>query len=323
LSPTDPDPVLGAQHPIRLAARRINGHVNHTPLLECDLHRELRLKLECWQVSGSFKARGAFNALLSLDPPPHGVVTVSSGNHGQAVALAARTLSVAATVVIPEGANPYKVESIRGLGAEVVQSGVTFDNRMQVAQRVAHDRNLVMVHPYDDWDVIHGQGTVALEMLEQDPRIRTLVAPVGGGGLLSGTSLTARALDPEIKIVGVEPAGADDAARSLASGRHCRLTSAPATSADGLRSLSLGDRGFAVLVGAGGADAIVTVDEEQIGAATALAWTRLKLALEPSAALPLAAFSAGLLDRMPAPWGLILSGGNFDPAVVAGMLGLT
>ncbi|HUZ88207.1 MAG TPA: threonine/serine dehydratase [Candidatus Acidoferrales bacterium] len=318
--------LLRHQADVLAARERIGPYVRRTPLLPSELDAALFLKPECWQVTGSFKARGAFNALLcraAAAPDLAGVITVSSGNHAQALALAARTLGLRATVVIPEDANPLKVEATRALGAEVIQTGVTFDNRLDVAERTRLARGLEMIHPFDDWEVISGQGTAATEILSDEPRIQSVVAPVGGGGLLAGTAIAAKGHDRRIRVVGVEPSGADDARISLASGSLHRLSASPATMADGLRSLSIGERNFQVLVERGLADEIVTVDEGQIAEATELAWTRLKLALEPSGAVPLAAFVAGKLSHLPRPLALILSGGNFDPAGLAKLLGET
>src|SRR5262245_5032667 len=174
------------------AARRIRPHVRRTPLLTTDLDPCLRLKPECFQRTGSFKARGAFNALLRLRderPETRGVITVSSGNHAQAVALAARTAGLPAVILIPFDANPAKVAATRALGAEVIQEGITFANREERMREVMAERRLTLVHPFDDWDIIHGQATAAREMLADDPEIGTIVAPVGGGGLICGTAL--------------------------------------------------------------------------------------------------------------------------------------
>ena len=203
------------------AAARIRGHVRRTPTLTTDLDPALRLKPECFQVTGSFKPRGAFNAILSLvarDSRPRGVIAVSSGNHAQAVALAASTVGVPALVLIPEDANPAKVAATRALGAEVIQQGITFANREQRLREVMAERGFVLVHPFDDWDVIHGQGTAARELLQDAQDLEVVAAPLGGGGLLSGTAISAKRHRPTIRVVGVEPAVADDGYRSWRSG---------------------------------------------------------------------------------------------------------
>ena len=308
---------------VRQAAERIRGRVRRTPLLQTDLGEALLVKAENLQVTGAFKARGAFNALLRLcaaDPSLHGVVATSSGNHAQAVAYAARELGLRAVIVIPEGSNPLKVAATRELGAEVVSDGVNFGNREAVARQIAAEWGLPMVHPFDDWDVIHGQGTAALEVLEERPEVGAVVAPVGGGGLLSGTALALRGRG--VTVVGVEPEVADDAARSFRSGRRERLAATPDTIADGVRPLSLGEHGFEVIVTRRLVDDVVTVSEAELRAAVKLAWLRGRLLLEPTGALPLAAWLAG---RVPAgtperPTALIASGGNVDPRVVAEIL---
>jgi len=306
---------------VRRAAERIRGHVRRTPSLGTDLDPHLRLKAECFQVTGSFKPRGAFNALLALVESgrrPKGVIAVSSGNHAQAVALAARTVGVPALILIPEDANPTKVAATRALGAEVIQEGINFANRERRLREVMAERELTLVHPFDDWDVIHGQGTAALELLSDDPELRTVVAPLGGGGLLSGTAIVAKSHDPSIKVIGVEPAAADDAYRSWKAGSIQTMASAPTTLADGVRTTAIGQRTFEVMFGEGLVDEVVTVTEDEIAAAVRLAWTRLRLALEPTGALPLAAHIAGRVPKGPA--GFILSGGNSNFETVAKLL---
>ena len=304
------------------AAERIRSHIRRTPVLKTDLDPELRLKPECFQVTGSFKPRGAFNAVLSLlEGPsrPEGVVTVSSGNHAQAVALAARTAGLPALILIPEDANPAKVAATRALGAEVIQDGVTFSNREQRLREVVAQRGLTVVHPFDDWDVIHGQGTAARELLEDEPELQAVVTPVGGGGLLSGTAISAKSHNPAIRVIGVEPAQADDAFRSWKTGTIQTMASAPSTLADGVRTMSIGQRNFEVMFANHLVDEIVTVTEEEIAGALCVAWIRLHLAIEPTGALPLAAYLSG---KLPAGrTGLILSGGNADLKTVAKLLG--
>ncbi len=301
------------------AAERVRPHVRHTPALPTDLDQRLVLKPECLQVTGSFKARGAFNAVLKLPPGTPGVVTASSGNHAQAVALAARTAGIPALILIPEGANPTKVAATRAYGAEVVSEGITFANRDQKLVEAVRRSGYALVHPYDDWDVIHGQGTGALELLADAPDLAAVACPVGGGGQISGWALAIKAKQPSIQVIGVEPAAADDAFRTFRSGSLQRLAAPPDTIADGVKTLSIGPRNFEVLVGNGLMDDIVTVTEAEIEEALLTAWLRCKLALEPTGALTLAAFLAG---KLPAAGriGLVLSGGNADPALVARLL---
>jgi threo-3-hydroxy-L-aspartate ammonia-lyase len=294
--------------------------VRRTPVLSTDLDPSLRLKPECFQVTGSFKPRGAFNAVLSLmeTQRPRGVIAVSSGNHAQAVALAARTVGVPALILIPEDANPAKVAATRALGAEVIQQGITFANREQRLREVMAERGYTLVHPFDDWNVIHGQGTAALELLTDERDLDVVVTPVGGGGLLCGTAISAHALRPSIKVVGVEPERADDAFRTFKSGSIQHLAESPTTIADGVRTTAIGERNFEVMVGNHLVDDIVTVTEDEIGEATRVAWRRLRLALEPTGALPLAAYLAGKLPR--GRTGLVLSGGNANFGTVARLL---
>ncbi len=310
---------------IREAAARITGHVRRTPLLGTDISPGLMIKPESLQVTGSFKARGAFNAVLSLlerEPNVRGVVTHSSGNHGQALACAARSAGVRATIVVPEGVTPAKVEGIRSYGATVVTKGVNFDNREAIAEEIERTQGLRLIHPFDDWDVVHGAGTVGLEIHQDLPAPGAVVVPIGGGGQISGTTLALSVLSPETAVIGVEPESADDAARSLHSGTLQALTSDPATLAEGVKSKAIGARNFEVIVGHHLVRDIVTVSEIELRDALRVAWRRLRLAIEPTAALALAAYLAGKVPAGTAeqPTVLILSGGNFDPATVAAIL---
>jgi threonine dehydratase len=307
---------------VRQAAERIRAHIRRTPTLTTDLDPDLRLKPECFQVTGSFKPRGAFNAVLSLmsrDGDPAGVIAVSSGNHAQAVALAAATVGVPALILIPEDANPAKVAATRALRAEVIQQGITFANREQRLREVMAERGYVLVHPFDDWEVIHGQGTAVRELLEDEPDLQVVAAPVGGGGLLSGSAISAKSHRASIKVVGVEPAAADDAYRSWKAGRIEALSASPTTLADGVRTTAIGVRNFEVMFVNGLVDEIVTVTENEIATAVQVAWSRLHLALEPTGALPLAAYLSGKLPKGRA--GLVLSGGNANLQTVATLLG--
>jgi threonine dehydratase len=306
---------------VRLAAERIHGKVRRTPTLGTDLDAGLRLKPECFQVTGSFKPRGAFNAILGLvarGTRPSGVIAVSSGNHAQAVALAAGSVGIPALILIPEDANPGKVAATRALGAEVIQQGITFANREERLREVMAERGYVLVHPFDDWDVIHGQGTAARELLADEPELEVVATPVGGGGLLAGSSISAKAHRLGIKVVGVEPAAADDAYQTWKSGVIQSLPAAPKTLADGVRTTAIGKRNFEVMFERGLVDEIVTVTEDQIGEAVKVAWSRLHLALEPTGALPLAAFLSGKLPK--GRTGLVLSGGNANLQTVATIL---
>ena len=303
------------------AAARIRAHIRRTPTLGTDLDPDLRLKPECFQLTGSFKVRGAFNAVLSLmerRPTPIGVIAISSGNHAQAVALAAGTVGIPSLILIPEDANPAKVAATRALGAEVIQEGITFANREERMRELMTQRGYALVHPFNDWDVIHGQGTAALELLEDEPALAVIATPLGGGGLLSGSAVAAKHHNRAITVIGVEPAQADDAFQSWRAGSIQTLAAAPATLADGVRTTAIGERTFAVMFANELVDEVVTVTEEEIAAGLRVAWTRLHLALEPTGALPIAAYLAGKLPQGRA--GLILSGGNANLETVAKLL---
>jgi len=308
---------------IQAAAARIVGRVHHTPVLrsrklDAELGCEVLAKAEHLQRAGAFKARGAFNALLSLDPATRrrGVIAVSSGNHGQAVALASAETGAAAVVVMPSDANPAKVAATRAYGAEVITRGVTPASREAVVLRLAAERGLHLVHPFDDLDVMAGQGTAALELLEEVGEVDVVLVPVGGGGLISGTAAAVKGSRPATRVVGVEPAVAADARDSMAAGRRVALPAAPETIADGVRSLMVGERPFEVMRRL--VDEIVTVTEDDLLDTLALAWSRTKQLVEPTAALPLAALRTGAVRARRA--GVILSGGNVDANALAASL---
>lgn len=306
---------------VREAAERIRPFVRRTQTLTTDLDPNLYLKPECFQVTGSFKPRGAFNAVLTLmaqDTRPAGVIAVSSGNHAQAVALVASKVGLPALILIPEDANPAKVAATRALGAEVMQDGINFANREQRLHEVMAERGLTLVHPFDDWQVIHGQGTAALELLSDVPDLEVLAAPLGGGGLLSGTAITGKHHNASIRVVGVEPAEADDGYRTWRSGEIQTLPKAPTTLADGARTTAIGARNFEVMITRRLVDDVVTVSEQEIADAVRVAWSRLHLALEPTGAVTLAAYLAG---KLPAGrTGLVLSGGNANLRTVSTIL---
>jgi threonine dehydratase len=278
--------------------------------LSAQLGGQVQFKCENLQLGGSFKLRGATNAVQSL--PPHtaasGVTTHSSGNHGTALAIAARRRGIAAVIVMPRNSSAVKLDAVRREGAEIVLCEPGRVAREAALADVLRTRKLEVVHPYDDDRVIAGQGTAALEFLEQEPGIDLLLAPVGGGGLLSGSAIAAKALNPAIRVVGVEPEQADDACRSFRSGERV-LLDAPETIADGLRS-SLGVRNFALIRDL--VDDMVSVSEAAIIEATRLVLESLKVLIEPSAAVPVAALLEHRLDARAARVGIILSGGNLD-----------
>lgn len=305
-------------HAIEKAHERIRSSIHRTPLLSSEWlgarrSARLYLKAESLQRAGAFKFRGALNALLSMrergELGPAGVLTYSSGNHGQAVALAARILGVPCCVVVPEDINPVKRTAILAQGGEVVPRGLTSADRHHAAIEIARERGFVILPPYDHPDVIAGQGTVALEALAERPELDALLVPVGGGGLIAGIAIAARALKPSIRVIAVEPEGADDTAQSLRAGRRVEIAP-PATVADGLRALSPGELTFSAIQRH--VDEVWLASDEQILEAQWLLLERSKLLVEPSGAVPLAAF----LARETA-WGeqsvaLVISGGNAD-----------
>jgi len=270
----------------------------------------LFFKCENLQKVGAFKARGACNAVFSLDDAEarRGVITHSSGNHGAAVAWAAARRGIPAWVVMPENSAEVKKAAVQGLGAAVRYCAPTLAARDTTCAAVQAETGALLIHPFDDWRVIAGQGTAALELLEEIPDLDAILTPVGGGGLLSGTAIAARAIKPSIAVYGAEPAGADDAWRSLQSG-HIVPQTDPRTIADGLRS-SLGVKTFAVLSKL--VDAIGTTSEPAIVQAMRLAWEKLKLIIEPSSAVPLAALLERKLPVAGRRVGIVISGGNVD-----------
>mgnify|MGYP006294963783 CR=1 FL=1 len=300
---------------LRAAAERIAPFAHRTPVLTSagvDRAAGARVffKCECFQKVGAFKFRGATNAVRSLceAEAARGVATHSSGNHAQALALAARDRGVAAHVVMPETSAAPKVAAVRGYGGRITFCAPTLEARETTLDEVVARTGAAFVHPYDDDRVIAGQGTAALELFEDVPELDALLAPVGGGGLLAGTALAAHHLSPSVRVIAGEPAGADDAARSLAAGEIVPSV-APRTIADGLLT-SLGERNFPII--ARHVERIATVDDDATIRAMRLVWERMKVLIEPSAAVPLAALLEGDLGLAGARVGVILSGGNVD-----------
>lgn len=299
------------------AAVRIRPHAHRTPVATCQSldrrsGRRLFFKCEQFQKAGAFKFRGASNAVWKLteEEAKCGVVTHSSGNHAQALALAAKMREIAAHIVMPTTASAVKRRAVEEYGGCVVLCEPTLEARETIAAEVQRTTGAVLIPPYDHPDVIAGQGTAALELLEQVEELDAIVAPVGGGGLMSGVCVAARAMAPQIRLVGAEPAGADDAARSLAAGRLIPQT-APQTMADGLLT-SLGELTWPIL--RDHLEEIITVSDEEIIHAMRLAWERAKLLIEPSAAVPLAAvLSEKFRERTDLRRvGIMLSGGNVN-----------
>jgi len=300
---------------IREAAARISPYVHRTPVFTCRsldamTGATLFLKCENLQKVGAFKIRGATNAVLSLADreAARGVATHSSGNHAAALALAARWRGVRAYVVMPENATAVKQRAVEGYGAEVVPCRPTLAAREEMLAEVVARTGAAVIHPYDDYRIIAGQGTAALELCEEVDDLDVIMAPVGGGGLLSGTALAVRGISARTRVLGAEPEIADDAFRSLQAGRIIP-SSYPDTVADGLRT-SLGELTFPII--RKHVDAIVTAGEADIIAATRTIWERMKLVVEPSAAVPLATILSGRVDLAGKRVGIVLSGGNVD-----------
>jgi len=315
MNPSDSDLTLPDLAAVRAAHARIRPHVVRTPVvnsppLDAVLGAQVYLKCENLQRVGAFKARGACNAVLDLDEGAarRGVATHSSGNHGAALAYAARQRGIAAHVVMPDNAARIKVANVESFGGQVHFCAPTIAAREAVSAEVLRATGATLVHPFDDPAVIAGQGTAALELLDEHPDLDVVAAPIGGGGLLSGTAIAARGMMPRITVLGAEPAYADDAARSFASGRIEPLATTT-TIADGLRS-SISPRTLHALrlhVAAVG-----TCSEAAIVAAMRLVWEKAKIVIEPSSAVVFAAILEGTLAVAGKRVGVIVTGGNVD-----------
>ncbi len=309
---------------IRAAAERIRPYAHRTPILtsrSIDAMTGARLLFKCENLQrvGAFKFRGATNTVMTLtrEEASRGVATHSSGNHAAALTLAASLRGAVAHIVMPRTAPVVKVAAVRGYGARITFCEPTLASREATLSRIVEETGATVVHPYDDHRVIAGQGTAALELCEDRPDLDVIMTPVGGGGLLSGTSIAATAIRPGIRVIAAEPAGADDACRSLARG--CILPSVePRTICDGLLT-SLGTRTFPIIEKK--VEAIVTVDDAAVIEALKLVWERMKIVVEPSAVVTLAAILSGRLDVRGLTVGIILSGGNIDTTALVQHLG--
>ncbi len=297
------------------AHARITPFIHHTPLYSSEsinaiVGGELFFKCENFQKVGAFKFRGACNAVFSLseEEASRGVATHSSGNHAAALALAARMRGIPAHIVMPRTAPEIKKKAVAGYGGIITWCEPTLQAREAALAEVVSETGAVVVHPYDNFHVIAGQGTAAREMIEDAGSFDVIMAPVGGGGLLSGTALSAKALSPGCRVIAAEPAGADDAFRSFHAGKIFPSVH-PDTIADGLLT-SLGERNFAIIMAR--VDDIVTVSEEKIIEAMRMIWERMKIIIEPSSAVPLGAILEGKVDVEGLKTGIILSGGNLD-----------
>ncbi len=305
--------LVGRADELRDAHRLIRPYIHRTPILTSATldrlsGRSLFFKCENFQRVGAFKARGAFHALLKLsaEEKKHGVVTHSSGNHGQAIALAGRTLDIPTTVVVPRNAPKVKRDAMRDYGATLVLCEPTQAARESMVRDLVLAHHYVEIPPFDHDDVILGQGTAALELLEDVPLLDAVIAPVGGGGLLAGCAIAASLYGAH--VLGAEPAQADDTKRSLDAGKRITLD-AVNTIADGVRT-SVGVRNFAII--AQGVSDVICIEENEIVNAMRLLWERMKIVVEPTAALPLAAVLKTSIDVTGQRVGLIVSGGNVD-----------
>lgn len=309
---------------IREAQVRISSFIHVTPVLSsetlnCIAGRKLFFKCECFQKGGAFKFRGASNAIFSLnnDQAAKGVVTHSSGNHAAALSLAAKLRGIPAYIVIPKNAPKCKVENVRRYGGQIIWSETTMQSREETAAMVLQETGAVLLHPYNDSRIISGQGTISLELLEQAPQIDTIIVPISGGGLISGVALGAKSINPAIRVFAAEPRGANDAAQSKAAGRIITLPETN-TIADGLRA-SLGDLTWPIVRDF--VDDVIVVEDKEIIEAMRLCYEILKVAVEPSGAIGLAAVLSDSFRENPT-WkdchqiGIVLSGGNVDLGVL-------
>jgi threonine dehydratase len=301
---------------VQTAARRLAGVARRTPVLTSrTLGDDVFLKAECFQRSGAFKFRGAYNKLATL-PDGRDVIAYSSGNHAQAVALAALLQGRSATIVMPEDAPAAKLDATRGYGAEVVTYDRWTESREEIGARLAEERGLELVKPYDDPLIMAGQGTTALELLEDVPELDVLVVPVSGGGLIAGCATVLKALRPSALVIGVEPAAGDDHARSKAAGERVRVE-IPRTIADGLGAPEPGELTWQVnsqLV-----DDFVAVSDDEMVAAMTFLFDRMKVVVEPSGAVGVAALLRGRIPRE-GRVGIVLSGGNVGAARFADLV---
>ena len=298
------------------AAERLARVARKTPVLtssqlDARLAASVFLKCETFQRVGAFKFRGAYNAISRIPEQDRsrGVLAYSSGNHAQAVALACKLLGLSATIVMPKGAAKVKRQATEGYGARIVEYDPATERREEVARGVQKAGAPTLIPPFDHPHVVAGQGTVAKELFEKAGSLDVLLVQVGGGGLLSGSSLAARTLSPKCKVIGVEPAGGDDAARSFRSGKIERCER-PDTIADGARTVSLSDLTFGII--RANVDDIVTVTDREIVEAMRFLWERMELVVEPTGAVALAGALAGKIDVAGKRAGVIVSGGNVD-----------
>jgi threonine dehydratase len=314
---------------VERAAERIAGHAHRTPVLtsgrvDADVGASVFFKCENFQRMGAFKFRGAFNALSRFDAGQRraGVLAFSSGNHAQAVALSARILGIPATIVMPHDAPPAKLAATRGYGAEVIGYDRYREDREEIAGRLAAERGATLLPPYDHPDIIAGQGTATRELIEEVGALDALFVPLGGGGLLSGATLAARALSPGCRIFGVEPEAGDDVRQSLESGSIVHIP-APQTIADGAQTQHVGVLPFEILRGAGGpgVDGVLTASDDELVDAMRVFAATLKIVVEPTGCLGFAAVRRLGAELAGQRVGVLVSGGNVDLARFSALLG--
>jgi len=300
---------------IRTAQQRIRPYIHRTPVLTNSWLNDacgasLFFKCENFQKVGAFKARGATNAVFALadETARRGVATHSSGNHGAAVARAAKLRGIPAHIVMPSNSAKVKIRAVEGYSAQVVFCEPTEESREIKCAEVINKTGAMLIHSFENEHVIAGQGTAAMELLEDIPNLDVIMCPVGGGGLLSGTAIAAKSMRPQIKVIAVEPENADDAAQSFRAGRRL-VTEKKFTIADGLRT-NVGQPNFVIIQQY--VDDVVTVSEEAIISALRTIWETMKIVIEPSAAVPYAAIREGKIDISGASIGIILTGGNVD-----------
>jgi threonine dehydratase len=300
---------------IRAAHQRIRPYIHRTPVLTNSWLNDagktsLFFKCENFQKVGAFKARGATNAVFALDDEAalRGVATHSSGNHGAAVARAAKLRGIPAHIVMPTNSAKVKIRAVESYSAQVIFCEPTEESREIKCAEVINKTGAKLIHSFENEHVITGQGTAAMELLEDIPELDVIMCPVGGGGLLSGTAITAKSMRPQIKVIAVEPENVDDAAQSFRAGRRL-VTEKKFTIADGLRT-NIGEPNFAIIQQY--VDDIVTVSEEAIVSAMRTIWETMKIVIEPSAAVPYAAIAERIIDVERKRVGIILTGGNVD-----------
>jgi len=323
---TPSEPLAISFADVQAAAERLRGVAHRTPVVTSRTvdgltGAQVFFKCENLQRAGAFKFRGAYNRLAQFTPEERarGVVTHSSGNHAQGVALAARELGIAATIVMNSDAPKSKLAATRGYGAEIVLYDRMRENREAISNRLKEERGLVLVPPYDDPAIMAGQGTAALELIEDAGPLDVIITPLGGGGLLSGTATAAKALLPGIRVIGVETEAANDWALSMAKGEKVRIPP-PDTIADGIRTEIPGELTWPVVRAL--VDGVELVSEAEVKAAVRFLLERMKLLVEPSGAVPLALLLSGRLSGVAGKRvGIILSGGNIDSDLLCAILG--